>query len=545
MIVVAMRNARSAWRRAFAFIAAGLLLSACGGSGHPAHWLRISDGSGDLTSLDPHLTAGASMDDIGQLTLAYFIRYGRGGRPIAELITEIPSKANGGVSPDGRTITWHLRRGVRWSDGAPFDARDVVFSTRAVLNPKNDEIGGTEGWDRIERIETPDPYTVVYRLRQPYAALIPMAFGTVGGGPSLLPQHLLARLPDINHAPYNALPVGIGPFRITAWRRGDAIEMEANPYYWRGRPKLSRITYQIIPSRETLASRMRSGETDLWPRVPPTYAEGFVAAPGLRLERGPSLRTTHLDFMLAPGSIADRAVRRAVRLAIDRRALIRTVEHGQGFVTDDIVWPPAPVVRDDPNAVTADPARARALLLADGWAPAADGIRTRGGRRLALRLAYQAGSPDIDTYVEVIRAGLRAVGVELDARTYTHALLFAPQDMGGVLANGRFDATIYSSTIVSLPDFASNFACAQAPPHGENYMRWCDPRVDQILAGMRGSYERAEILRSFRKLDAIFVDEAPSIQLFVWRGNVLANDRLRGYHDNILTSFDEMMDVDI
>jgi ABC-type transport system substrate-binding protein len=76
-------------------------------------------------------------------------------------------------------------------------------------------------------------------------------------------------------------------------------------------------------------------------------------------------------------------------------------------------------------------------------------------------------------------------------------------------------------------------------------MRWCDPRVDDILAGMRGSYDRAGILRAFRKLDAIFVDEAPSIQLFVWRGNVLESERLRGYHDNILTSFDEMMDVDI
>ena len=530
---------------AIVFSLVAILATVACSAPQPHHWLRIADGGGDVTSLDPHLTMSATMDDIGQLALAYLMRYDREGRLEPELITQIPSRANGGISADGKRITWHLRHGVRWSDGAPFDARDVVFSTRAILNPRNDEIAGTEGWNLIRRIESPDPYTVTYRLAKPYGALIPMAFVPAGGGPSVLPAHLLAALPDIDRAPYNALPIGIGPFRITAWRRGDAIDMEANPYYWRGKPKLDRITWKIVPSRETAFAQMQSGEIDLWPNVPPTYAVRLARSSGVHVNDRPSLRTTHLDFWMGPHAVADRVVRRAIRLAIDRRELIRTVEHGAGHVTDRIVWPLAPVLTNDPAAVRPDPARGRALLAAAGWLPGSDGIRARAGRRLSLRLAYQAGSPDLDTCVELVRAQLRAIGVELEPRTYAHALLFAPRSDGGILANGRFDATIYSSTIVSVPDFASNFDCAQAPPNGENFTRWCDARVTPLLGAIRAAYDRATILRSFDALDRIFIDEAPSIQLFVWTGSYAESRRLRRYDDNVLTAFDDMMNVDI
>ncbi len=488
---------------------------------------------------------GASLDDIGQLTHAYFVRFGPHERREPELITIVPSKANGGISRDGKTITWHLRRGVRWSDGAPFDARDVVFSTRAILNPANDEAQGTEGWNQISKIESPDSYTVVYHLKHPYGALIALAFAPVGGGPCLLPAHLLASLPNINTAPYNALPVGIGPFRVVRWKRGDAIELEANPYYWRGRPKLDRITYKLIPSRETLLAQLRSGEIDLWPRVPPTYLAQLASFPNVRVASRPSLRTTHLDFMLTPGAIADTAVRRAVRRTIDRRELRRTIEHGRGLLTDDIVWPPFPVRRDDPNLTGADPAAARALLSADGWQPGPDGVRSRDGRRLSLSMPYQSGSPELDSFVELMRGELRGVGIELNARTYSHALMFAQQSAGGIVANGKYDAVLYSSTLTSLPDLASNFDCAQIPPHGENYTHWCDPRVPPLLTTMRGSYGDGEIAGAFRKLDNIFREEVPSIQLFVWEGGFAESDRLTGYDDNLLTSFDEMLNVDI
>lgn len=519
-----------------------LLVAGCAAPARQ-HTLRIAEGTGDVPSLNPHLTYGATMDDIGQLSLAYFMRYDRSGHLTPELVTRVPSPQNGGVSRDGLRITWHLRRGVRWSDGVPFDARDVAFTVRAILNPANNEIGGTEGWNLIESVETPDPYTVVYVLRHPYGALIPLSFTPVGGGPCVLPVHLLGTLPNINTAPYNSKPVGIGPFRIVAWKRGDSIEMEANPYYWRGLPKLRHITYKLIASRDTVFAQLSTGEVDLWPTVPPTYIRRSATLRNVRTDSMPTLRTTHLDFLMTRRDLADVVVRRATRAALDRRRLVRTVEHGYGLVTDGIVWPGAPAVRDDPEVVAA-PDRARALLSADGWKLGENGTRYKGGRPLALSLVYQSGSPDLDSIVEVMRAELQAVGITLLSRTYSHELLFAPQSEGGILATGRFDVALYASTLVSIPDLASNFDCAQVPPHGENYNRWCDRTVNALLPRMRASYDERTVARAFATIDRRFKDDVPSIQLFVWRGSFVMGERVRGYRPNNITSFDDMMNVD-
>jgi peptide/nickel transport system substrate-binding protein len=519
-----------------------LALSACA-SPQRQHTLRIADGGGDLTSLDPHLTMGATMDDVGQLALAYFMRYDRNGRLTPELITQVPSPSNGGVSRDGLRITWHLRRGVRWSDGAPFDARDVRFTIGAILNPANDEIGGTEGWDAIRRVETPDRYTVVYVLKRPYGALVPMSFTPAGGGPCLLPVHLLGALPNINTAPYNSKPVGIGPFRIVAWKRGDSIEMEPNPYYWRGRPKLEHVTFKLIPSLETVFAQVANGELDLWPTVPPTFILRAAKLRGVHGDSQPTLRTTHIDFMMTHATLLDPAVRAAIRSAIDRRRLVATVEHGAGLVTDSIVWPGAPVLHDDAVA-SAAPARARASLSADGWLPGPNGTRVKAGRPLALTLVYQSGAPDLDSLVEVLRAELQAIGITLVTRTFSHTLLIAPKQSGGILANGNYDIALYASTIVSLPDLASNFDCAQVPPHGENYNHWCDPKVNALLGTMRDSYDSRTVAHAFSQLNRRFIEEIPSIQLFVWKGSYIARNGVTGYRPNRLTAFDDMMDVD-
>ena len=145
----------------------------------------------------------------------------------------MPTQANGGVSKDGLTITYHLRKGVSWSDGAPFDADDVVFSTNVVLNPANNEVG-RQGWDQITKIDEPDKYTVVYHLKKPYSPFIETFFSTAGANPCILPKHLLAKYPNINNVPYNSLPIGIGPFKYLRWDRAQDVVLVPNPLYWRG-----------------------------------------------------------------------------------------------------------------------------------------------------------------------------------------------------------------------------------------------------------------------------------------------------------------------
>ncbi len=144
--------------------------------------MTIADGSGDITSLNPHLFTEIPLGYISEMTQAYLVKYDAQNRPYPEFLTVIPTQANGGISKDGDTITWHLRHGVRWSDGAPFNADDVVFSTKVVLNPANNEVG-RDGWNLIKKIDEPDKYTVVYHLKPPVLAIHSNVLRSAGANP--------------------------------------------------------------------------------------------------------------------------------------------------------------------------------------------------------------------------------------------------------------------------------------------------------------------------------------------------------------------------
>jgi peptide/nickel transport system substrate-binding protein len=510
----------------------------------PPHRLTVSLGHGEPNSLNIHLDPSATVGYLSELTAAYLARYDRDGHPVPELATVIPTKRNGGISADGRTITFHLRRNARWSDGAPFSADDVVFSVRAILNPKNDEEQGTEGWDLIERMDEPDKYTVAFHLKKPYGDFLPMYFGTAADEPCILPKHLLGDLPDINTAAYNRLPVGIGPFRVVAWRRGDAIELEANPYYWRGKPKLQHITWKLVPSQETVAAQLRTGELDLWPLVPPNYLGRFQGDDNLRVLAQPSYRTTNLDFIVTRPHVADVRVRQAVRYALDRPRLIRDIVHGFGYVHDGIVLPLDPPGPNDP-VTPYDPARARALLERAGWLSGPDGIRVKRGQRLVLTADYPAGSPDLDQTVEFVRSELLAVGIGLESRSYQPNVFHALQQNGGILYGGKFDFTIFARTLEAVSDAFGLYSCNTQPPNGENATRYCNPRVDAELQQIERSYDARTRKQLFREVQRQIVADSPTIVLYVWKGGYVWNRALTGFNPPILTPFDDMMNVDI
>ena len=134
-------NAHAGISRVVAVAAAAAMLCSCSKAGTApgarTHTLTIADGAGDVPTLNPHLFTETTLGYIAELSQAYLVKYDSHNQPYPELVTQVPTLANGGISKDGDTITWHLRKGVRWSDGAPFNADDVVFSTKAVLNPNS------------------------------------------------------------------------------------------------------------------------------------------------------------------------------------------------------------------------------------------------------------------------------------------------------------------------------------------------------------------------------------------------------------------------
>ena len=357
---------------------------------HP-HELRVT-ASEDLVGLNPMINTQAALSMLSSLTMAYLLKTDAQSRAtVPELATELPTLQNGGISPDGKAITWHLRHGVKWSDGVPFDADDLVFSTKLILDPHTNVVSH-DGWDQIVRIDEPDKYTVVYHLKAPYASFAYTFFTTGDANPAILPKHLLAGK-DINRDPFNSLPVGTGPFKYARWNRGDSVEIVPNPYYFRGQPRLQRVVYKIVQDRNTVLEQMRTHELDMWLPTAAHYVNDLKKVDGLNILMIPSFFWDHLDFNTQRPLAKDPLVRRAMRMAIDRKTINDKIRFGLFDLGESMVPPAATQFHLDIPMTPFDIAGANALLdkrRLGAWR----GRRARQGRRTAqLRFRHRIGLP--------------------------------------------------------------------------------------------------------------------------------------------------------
>lgn len=495
--------------------------------------LRFSDGE-DIGGLNLHIVPQVSVAQLSALTGAYLIRFDDRVRPYPELLERIPSLVNGDISRDGLSITYRLRKGLVWSDGHPLQSEDIVFSFEAVNNPRNNEYSRA-GFDRVADVAAHDATTATVKLKHKYGSFYETFFSS--SNLPLLPKHVLGPLPDINTAPYNALPIGSGPFKYVSWSRNEAVEMVANERYFRGRPKLDRIVYKIVPNWNTVEMLLRTGELDLAGLVPANIVDRLATAPGFARLGQPSGLRTQVEFNTSTPPLQDATVRRALRSAIDRALLLRTVQHGHGYLSDAVLGPlcsAATPIAAEPY----DPTRAARMLDAAGWELGSDGIRAKNGVRLAFDIATISGAPERDTWAVLIQRWWTALGVRTNVKHYPPSVLFGAYSGGGIFTRGNYNVGIDQQGYGVSGDLAAIFSCNQVPPAGFNTARYCNPRLDELIDRFDGSYDPAERKTTLAQIERIVADDVPVITLWFPQDNFVYNRDLRG-----LSSFANLDDA--
>lgn len=520
-------------RAALAIAALAMLVAGCSHAGGatgvagrhpwtiPGH-LRIGS-TDEPDNLNPMFAHSDATDQIDAFIFAPVFRYDPHGEFVPELATVVPTYANGGISRDSKTIVFHFRRGLVWSDGAPLTARDLRFTFRAVRNKRNNT-KATNGWDDIAAIDAPDDLTAIVRLKKPNANVLG-AFG--GGGGSAyppLPEHLLGKLADINRAPFNAQPISSGPWLLTAWNHGTSLEFAPNPRYWRGAPKLAGISWRIVPNPDTLLQQLRTHEIDLDPSVGDTQIAGLNGIAGIRIDRHVSANWRRLAMNCAKPALADVRVRRAIAEAIDWDRLNATVYHGVNIRAHSDLPPDswaAPTVPLYPH----DPAAAARLLESAGFRKGPGGIRERAG--LPLRLVISATNKPGNEQAEVqMQQALRPLGIELSIKNYPSSLLFA-QD--GPLYSGTYDLEWSIDTNGPDPDNQGNWSADFVPPKGANTSFLRDPIITRTSEAALRTFDRPTRKALYQREETRIHELVPTV-FFYWQTHVAAyDDDLRGY----------------
>ena len=491
------------------------------------HVLRFADIS-DPDTLNEYLSTMDLVYFLSSMMYSYLVVADDRGHLIGDLATAVPTLANGGISRDGKTYVYHLRRGIRWQDGKPLTSADVKFSWSAVVNPNNNTLH-REGYTEVASIDTPDPYTVVVHLRRRYPPFVTKFFTPLQeGGKPILPAHILAKYASINQVPFNSAPIGSGPFRFVKWERGRRIVLERFKGYFKGVPKLQRIEFDIIPEDQTILNEVRLHHIDLVASPPVTLYGQYKNLPQVTTQLYPWNSQALLIMNESRPGLSDVRVRKALANAIDYGALIDKLTHGSAERAHDIIPPTAlGYVRN--AAYRYDPAAANAQLDAAGYKLGPDGVRSNGKTRLSYTLDIIAGSDSERMTAVQLQQYFHAIGVRLSIKTFAYDDIFTPD---GPIYGNNYDFATYGVTLSWDPDMLYYIGCAYFYPKGENVYRYCNPQVDALeRAGLQTDdpKKRAAI---YSRAEPLIWQTIPYIPLYERRRIVVRSPDLRNFKVN-------------
>lgn len=534
-----MPEARPFLKRFFALAAAAALLAGCTKSGGSAAvpsgtvpgTLRIAIQS-DLKNLNPLLTSNTTDGMVSRLMFEPLLSANPAGDPVPMLATQVPTMQNGGVSKDGLTITYHLRKNAVWSDGVPVTSKDVKWSWQAIMNRSNNVIS-QHGYTDVAAIDTPNSTTAIVHLKKKFAPFVNTFFAESDQPYGVAPAHVLSKYANINNVPFNSDPdVSDGPFTFVRWVHGDHLEFAANPKFFMGPPKLKRILIKIIPDENTTVNLLRTHEIDWMFQASISNYPVVKDIPGVRITWVDVNGYEYMILNTQRPYLQDVRVRRAVAYALDKQQLINTLTFGQERIALEdqppFLWSYDGAIKPYRTDVRA----ARALLTQAGWSPGPNGIMQKNGQQLTLVLVTNVSDDTRRKAVVQIQSMLRKAGIAVQVKEYQSDVLFAPAGEGGILQGGKFDIG-YAGWYAGIdPDDSAQLTCANVAPNGYNYSRYCNPQMEAAQRMALEHYDRATRKQAYAHIQELLARDVPQIYVYYERMMQPINVAFKGFTPN-------------
>lgn len=444
-------------------------------------------------------------------------------------------------SKDGRTWIFRLRPGIRWADGQNLTSTDVYWTYLSIINTNN-LVATAQGWDQVDRMTTPDRFTVVMHLRRWLAPWL-----QVIGTTAILPKHALYKAPSINNVPYNRAPFGTGPYMVRGWRSGSHITLVANPHFWQGRPYYRTLIYRIFPDDAHLLGALRDGSAQMG-QVNPQQVPSAARFPRTRLVEVQGTTWYHVDLKQW-GYMREQAVRQALDFATPKERIVREVLLGHGQVAYADIAPSMQRYFDPGVPMHRySPLRAAEILAADGFRPRPDGVLQRcvqTQRRappscipLAITLWSIAGDYFGAQVNRLLAREWGAIGIQVALQTALAGEIFGPT---GPQFSHQPTGITYGWTNTADPDdrFYWNSAYVPASPSaaGGNdvayFFRFAfQGQIDSLTDAGVLETDPAKRRVIYGQIQRMLADQVPVIFLY-WQDSItLVPAALRGFAPN-------------
>ncbi|MEA5509223.1 peptide ABC transporter substrate-binding protein [Crocosphaera sp. UHCC 0190] len=507
------------------------------------------------TILNPHLSTGFKDSEASRITLEPLATYDKNGVLIPFLALEIPSLENGGVAKDGKSVTWKLKQDIKWSDGTPFTAADVVFTYQFLANPK---VGANSAgnYEIVEQVEALDDYTVKVTFKTVNPAWYLPFVGTAG---MILPRHIYEKYngEKAREAPANLIPIGTGPYKVVEFKPGDVVVYEPNSYF-RDADKIAFKRIELKGGGDaTSAARavLQTGDADygynLQVESPilkqlETGGKGKISSVLGSLSEQIQFNFSDPNKATADGEkssiinshpfFSDKTVREAFSLAIDRDTISNQLYGVTGKPTANFLI--LPQEYNSPNtSYQFNLEKANELLDKAGWKDTNnDGTRDKNG--VEMKVVFQTSvNPLRQKTQEIVKEGLQSIGIGVELKSIDPSIFFSSDPANNDTVEHFYADLQMFTTGNDSPDpsnYMKNYTCDEIPQKannwsGDNYSRYCNPEYDKLWVAATKELDPKKRQEMLIKMNDILINDFVVIPL-VHRADVAAiSNRLQGF----------------
>lgn len=427
------------------------------------------------------------------------------------------------ASPDGKTWTFKIRSGVKWSDGQPLTAKDVAYTFNRVVNGETENAAFYNYVANLKKVTAPDDTTAVFELSAADPIMTHMWV-------PILPEHVWKNVSEKDAGTFdNKEMVGTGAFQLVEQKPGEFIKLKANKSYWGGAPKIDNLIYRIFKNDDAMAQALQKGEIDA---VADIGANQFLALkdkPGITTVQATGLSFSELGFNTGAATtdnqpvgdghpaLKDKALRQAIGYAIDQQTIVNKVLRGLGKPGVGVIPPVYSAYKFDPGASarTFDIAKANSLLDAAGYTKGSDGIRVdpKSGKKLDFRLFGRTEDENSKGVVPYIQDWMNQIGIKTKVQFVTD------DKLTDIIAHGNYEMFTWGWGVEPDPGFQlSTFTCdqrdsgtAKDPVAGWSDSFYCNPAYDALYQQQSNEIDPAKRAELVKQMQQMVYDDAPYI----------------------------------